>query len=113
MQLTRRDATKLVLTGTALAAAPWPAMAASNGELAARLENRLNAALTCKARFKVAAFGQGKAQGKRRMAAVVELTWEPGFRRRRFDAFGADDTATFASLENLAMSEFATTGCVA
>lgn len=108
MLLTRRDATKLVLTGAGLALAPVPARALTNGEWAMRLQDRLNAALTpgCGGSFKVAAFGQAQPQGRVRMAAVIELTWPPGFRRRRFDAFGDSDAGTFAALEDDTLGAF-------
>lgn len=108
MLLTRRDAAKLVLTGAGLALAPMPALARSNREWATRLEDRLNGALVSGSggHFRVAAFGQANPQGNVQMAAVVELTWPPGFRSNRLDAYGNSDDATFATLEADALSLF-------
>ena len=105
---TRRDVTKLVLTGAGLALSPLPARALTNGEWATRLQDRLNAALSpgCGGSFKVAAFGQAQPQRRVQMAAVVELTWPPGFRSRRLDAFGDSDDGAFEALADDALAMF-------
>lgn len=108
MEFTRREATKLVLSGAGLALAPLPLHARSNEEWAARLQDRLNGALVadCEGRFRVAAFGQANSQGQIQMAAVIELRWPPGFRSRRLHTFADSDETAFATLQDDALAMF-------
>lgn len=116
MNLTRRDATRLVLAGTALAVSPLPGFAATKEEWAIRLQADLNTHLlpNCNGKLTLDAFGAGRQQNKVQMAAIIRLDWPPGTRTRRFDAFGEKDEATYASLLNQALFSFAKawSGCV-
>ncbi len=117
MTLTRRDATKLVLAGAGLAAAPLPALAASNEEWAKRLEKDLNRSLKrgCNGRFSVKGFGQARrSDGKHHFRTVVQLDWPPGMRSRLFNAIEPSEAETYGRLLGTARDEFgdAWPGCV-
>ncbi len=105
MTLTRRDATKLVLAGSALAAAPLPALAKSNQEWGLRLQEALNAALQPgrDGRFAVTGFGQGRdSAGNHIFITEVELYWPPGFRKRPYRASAGTEDDTFDALFQMA-----------
>ena len=109
MSLSRRDATKLVIAGSALAAAPVPVLARTNREWATRLEDDLNAKIkpNCDGRFTVVGFGQGTLQsGDKALVAGVELHWPPGLRRRKFNASATTEEGAYQLLLATTLSPF-------
>ena len=101
MPITRRDATKLVIAGPALASTALPVEARSNRAWAKRLEKDLNARIKpgCDGYFKVIGFGQGVQQnGDTAFVAGVELHWPPGFRRRKFNAAATTEEGAYQLL---------------
>lgn len=121
MSLTRRDATKLVLAGPALAAGAGPAAAFLHRRRApddwpSRLQAELDAHLMpdCDGKLTLKAFDMARPGGRVQMAAVIQLDWPPGLRRRLFNAFGDEEDAAFQALLNQALFSFAKAwpGCV-
>ena len=121
MSLTRRDAAKLVLVGPALAAGTSPAAAflhrrPSPDDWPSRLQAELDTHLmpNCDGKLTLKAFDVARPGGRVQMAAVIQLDWPPGVRRRRFDAFGDEEDAAFQALLNRALFSFAKAwpGCV-
>lgn len=114
--LTRRDTARLLLAGAALPALPGFALAQESERWARRFQAELRDHMVagCDGDLKLVQFGMGGSGGRVIMAAVVELRWSPGLRRRRFDARGTEDEATYRQLMNLALFEYATAwpGCV-
>lgn len=115
MSLTRRDVSKLLLSGTAVGLSPLPLGAATPQEWAARFEKDLRSHLLpgCDGTLTLEAFGFESAE-RARMAAVVRLDWPPGMRKRRFDSVGDKPDTTYNALLNQALFEFAKAwpGCV-
>lgn len=116
MTMTRREASKLVLAGPVLAATPLAAMAQSREQWAVQLQQDLDSHLLpgCDGKLTLKAFDMGRRASQFQMAAVIELNWRPGLRRRRFDAFGDKDDAAYRALLNQALFSFAKAwpGCV-
>ena len=116
MTLTRRDATKLVLAGPALAAVPLPAGARTPEEWAALLQQELSTHLVpgCDGTLKLQTFDMRRRGNRVQMAAVIRLDWPPGYRTRRFDALGDKESAAYSAVLNQALLSFAKAwpGCV-
>ncbi|MDJ0640479.1 MAG: hypothetical protein QNJ20_16770 [Paracoccaceae bacterium] len=115
MTLSRRDAAKLILSGTLLSAVPLPVNATSSQDWAALLEDALNATAVpgVDAVFDVVFFEKIEAANEVAMIAIVELTWKPGFRRRRFDAAAPTEDLAFIELGLRAGKEFGEAGIIA
>lgn len=116
MTMTRREATKLVLAGSALALSPLSAIAQSPEQWAAQLQQDLNSHLLpgCDGKLTLKGFDMRRGSSRFQMATVIELEWPPGMRSRRFDAFGDKDDAAYRALLNQALFSFAKAwpGCV-
>lgn len=101
MNYTRRDATKLILSTTALAATPLAAGAASNQEWGQKLQADLNAALASgyDGRFAVTGFGHGRnSTGRMVFLSEVELHWPPGRRRRLYRVEAGTEAAAYEAM---------------
>lgn len=116
MSLTRRDAAKLVLAGPALALSPLPAVGQSPQQWAQRLQDDLDTHLLpgCDGTLRLVAFDARGNKRRIQMAAIIQLDWPPGMRRRRFDAAGEKGDAVYNALLNQALFSFAKAwpGCV-
>lgn len=120
--ITRRDASRLVLSGPALALLSVPGFArvdvgAGGDRWKARLETEMNRALAegRDARFTVMDIGLEPADGGRvRMASVIQLDWPQGTRRRPFRHDGGTGEAAYQAMKAVALDHFATAwpGCM-
>lgn len=116
MRLNRRDTSKLLLAGALVPLVPGGSMAAGREDWVRRLQSDLDAHLIsgCDGTLRLVGFGMGQRGGGVAMAAVIQLDWPPGFRRRRFDAQGDQAGAAYEQLLNEALLSFARAwpGCV-
>jgi hypothetical protein len=122
--ITRRDASRLVLAGTAAVLLPLPAAAQSQKERErilglwkTRLEDEMNALVAgnCRARFTVLDYQYIPGGGQLEMSAVIQLDWPPGFLRRLFRETGNGAEPVYKSLRGAAAAEFRrnAVGCLA
>lgn len=102
MPILSRRATLLGLSGLTCAAA-LPAEARGVEDWAACLDRDLGALVRQGTRLTLHAFDMDGHPA--RMSAVVEMTWQPGLRRRRMTATGQTASACYDRL----LSEIATT----
>lgn len=106
--ITRRDASKLVLSGTAAAVLPLRLDAQSPQQFAEALEAELNGQLgaSCKGRFRVRDFQIERVRGELHMVSVVRLDWPPGVRQRPFHRRGSEARAMYDAMLNEALFRF-------
>ena len=102
--VTRRRFSGLALGGAASVSVLSKANASE--DWATRLQTALDALSTPERQLRLTAFHLDHAP-KVEMTAVVELTWTPGIRRRRFFANGATKTAAADALLTQVQESFA------
>lgn len=120
MTLSRRDTTKLILSGTAFLASSGPSAAFFHSEKEVDWPTRIQAELDrhvlngCEGKLTLTQFDMQPVQGGLRMASIIRLDWPPGYRTRRFDASGDDASATASAMLNKALFSFARAwpGCI-
>ena len=113
--ITRRDASKLVLAGSASALLSLPALAQSQAERERilglwkkRLQIDMDRSLArgCDGRFTVLDFRYIPGRGDLEMVAVIRLDWPPGLRIRRYARQGADAEAVYQAMKGDALGHF-------
>lgn len=114
MRLSRRNFLQFLAVIPGLAAYPPIVSAATSPQWAELLDKALNDAALPEVDtiFSVKSLLSSEHHGKATIVAIVEVTWTPGFRRRKFTAFGSNEEDAFLKLLASAKDEFQRTGAL-
>lgn len=113
--ITRRDASKLVLAGSAAALLPLPTLAQSKAEQQRilglwkkRLQIDMDKSLApgCDGRFTVLDYQYIPGRGSLDMISVIRLDWPPGLRIRRYARRGSDAETVYQAMTGDALNYF-------